>query len=166
MKKLYYSISEISKILDEAPHILRNWEKEFPMLKPKKNRSGNRIYSEKDLNVLKEIKKLIRIEKLSQKKVKKILEENISINNIIIKPINSPDNEINTVTKKDKSNIVKKRAEKTIEEIILAKNDIKNIKEENNSNLNINSNLIIENKEKNEELKNFLVSLIEKIKKL
>ena len=49
MKKLYYSISEISKILDEEQYILRYWEKEFDFLKPRKNRAGNRIYSEKDL---------------------------------------------------------------------------------------------------------------------
>ena len=78
MQKLYYSISEASGIVDEEQHILRYWEKEFDELKPKKNRAGNRIYSQKDIQLIKLIKSLIRDEKLSLKgakdKFKKILE--------------------------------------------------------------------------------------------
>lgn len=77
MQKLYYSISEISKIVDEEQHILRYWEKEFNSIKPRKNRAGNRIYSEKDLSVIKAIKKLLREEKLNLK----IAKEHISIMN-------------------------------------------------------------------------------------
>lgn len=73
MQKLYYSISEISEILDEEPHILRYWEKEFEILNPKKNRAGNRIYSYKDLEILKTIKTLLRDEKLSLKGAKEHL---------------------------------------------------------------------------------------------
>lgn len=36
MQKLYYTISEVSKIVDEPQYVLRYWEKEFPLLKPKK----------------------------------------------------------------------------------------------------------------------------------
>ncbi len=67
MQKLYYSISEVSKIVDEEQYILRYWEKEFQLLKPKKNRGGNRIYSEKDIALIKLIKHLLRNEKLSLK---------------------------------------------------------------------------------------------------
>lgn len=73
MQKLYYSISEISEMIDEEQHILRYWEKEFDQLKPKKNRGGNRIYSEKDLFIIKTIKKLIRQDKLSLKGAKEQL---------------------------------------------------------------------------------------------
>ena len=65
MQKLYYSISEISKLVDEEQLILRYWEKNFNLIKPRKNRAGNRVYSEKDLNIIKSIKYLIREEKLS-----------------------------------------------------------------------------------------------------
>ena len=65
MQKLYYSISEISSLLDEEQHILRYWEKEFDQLKPKKNRAGNRIYSLRDFAFVKTIKKLLRDDKLS-----------------------------------------------------------------------------------------------------
>jgi DNA-binding transcriptional MerR regulator len=78
MQKLYYSISEISEILDEEPHILRYWEKEFEILNPKKNRAGNRIYSYKDLELLRTIKILLRDEKLSLKGAKEHLEKLLS----------------------------------------------------------------------------------------
>jgi len=65
MNKLYYSISEICSIIDEEQHILRYWEKEFDGFKPKKNRRGYRIYTEKDLNMIKVIKILLRNEMLS-----------------------------------------------------------------------------------------------------
>lgn len=75
MRKLYYSISEVCQLLDEEQHILRYWEKEFPQLKPKKNRGGNRIYSEKDLFLLMKIKKLLREENLLIKTAKEKLSE-------------------------------------------------------------------------------------------
>ena len=65
MQKLYYSISEVAKAVDEEQHILRYWEKQFDLIKPRKNRAGNRVYSERDFNIIKTIKKLIRDEKLS-----------------------------------------------------------------------------------------------------
>ncbi len=70
MKKLYYSISEISKMVDEESHILRYWEKEFSELRPKKNKGGNRIYSENDVKTILTIQKLIRDEKLALKDAK------------------------------------------------------------------------------------------------
>ena len=70
MQKLYFSISEVCQMVDEEQHILRYWEKEFSQLKPRKNRGGNRIYSEKDLNLIKLIKSLLRKEKLSLKGAK------------------------------------------------------------------------------------------------
>lgn len=78
MQKLYYSISEISKLIDEEQHILRYWEKEFAALKPRKNRAGNRVYSERDLQIIKSIKILIRDEKLSLKGAKEQLDKLLS----------------------------------------------------------------------------------------
>lgn len=75
MQKLYYSISEVSELIDEEQHILRYWEKEFEQLKPKKNRGGNRIYSDKDIFILKTIKKLLREDKLSLKGAKEQLNK-------------------------------------------------------------------------------------------
>ena len=57
--KLYYSIREVSEITSIKPYVLRFWEKEFPTLRPKKNRAGNRTYQLKDIELLKQIKKLL-----------------------------------------------------------------------------------------------------------
>lgn len=59
MKKIYYSIKEVSEMLGLAPHVLRYWETEFPDLKPRKNRAGNRTYREPDIALLREIKTLL-----------------------------------------------------------------------------------------------------------
>ena len=75
MEKLYYSISEVSKIVDEEQHILRYWEKEFGEIKPRKNRAGNRVYSTRDLAIIKIVKDFIRVEKLSLKGAKEKIKE-------------------------------------------------------------------------------------------
>ena len=49
--KLYYNIREVADSLGLNPSLLRYWETEFPMLQPKKNRKGNRMYTEKDLEL-------------------------------------------------------------------------------------------------------------------
>lgn len=58
-EKLYYSISEVAKMTTLEPYVLRFWEKEFPMLRPKKNRGGNRIYQKKDIEMVNRIKRLL-----------------------------------------------------------------------------------------------------------
>ncbi len=60
IKKLYYSISEVSRLVGEEHYVLRYWETEFDQLKPQKNRAGNRIYTQKDIAVIRAIKKLLR----------------------------------------------------------------------------------------------------------
>ncbi|HUG44277.1 MAG TPA: MerR family transcriptional regulator [Acidobacteriota bacterium] len=58
-KKLFYKIGEVCKICRLEPHVLRYWETEFPALKPAKNRSGQRIYRKKDIEVVETIKHLV-----------------------------------------------------------------------------------------------------------
>ncbi len=64
-EKLYYSISEVSKITGLEPYVLRYWEKEFDVLKPKKNRGGNRTYTRKDIEIINRIHHLRTREKLT-----------------------------------------------------------------------------------------------------
>ena len=64
-EKLYYSISEVSEIVGLEPYVLRYWEKEFPILKPKKNRGGNRTYTKKDIEIINRIHHLRTSEKLT-----------------------------------------------------------------------------------------------------
>jgi DNA-binding transcriptional MerR regulator len=66
-KKLYYSISEVAEITGVKPHILRFWEKDFSMLRPRKNRGGNRCYRERDIRVVLAIKRLLYEEKYTIK---------------------------------------------------------------------------------------------------
>lgn len=75
LKKLYYSISEVSRLTGLEQYILRYWETEFELLKPGKNRAGNRIYTNKDIKLILQIKKLLREEKYTIEGAKKILEE-------------------------------------------------------------------------------------------
>lgn len=77
LKKLYYSISEVSKLTGLEQYILRYWESEFDQLKPSKNRAGNRIYTNKDITLILRIKKLLRDEKYTIEGAKKILNEDI-----------------------------------------------------------------------------------------
>jgi len=74
MKKLYYSISEVSRITDLEQYVLRYWETEFDQLQPAKNSSGNRIYTNKDIKLILLIKKLLKEEKYTIEGAKKILK--------------------------------------------------------------------------------------------
>ncbi len=74
IKKLYYSISEVSKMTDVEQYVLRYWETEFEQLKPQKNRAGNRIYTNKDIKLILNIKNLLRDKKYTIEGAKKILD--------------------------------------------------------------------------------------------
>lgn len=63
IKKLYYSMSEVSQITALKPYVLRFWETEFPELRPQKNRAGNRAYRLEDIKTVFLIKKLLYEEK-------------------------------------------------------------------------------------------------------
>ena len=73
IKKLYYSISEVSKITDLEQYVLRYWESEFEQLKPAKNRAGNRIYTNRDIKTILYIKKLLRDERYTIEGAKQVL---------------------------------------------------------------------------------------------
>ncbi len=75
LKKLYYSISEVSKLTGLEQYILRYWETEFEQLRPGKNRAGNRIYTNKDIKLILQIKRLLREEKYTIEGAKKILTD-------------------------------------------------------------------------------------------
>ena len=63
IRKLYYSIGEVSRRTGLAPHVLRYWETEFSELRPKKNRAGNRVYTEDDIEMLERIHYLLKDKK-------------------------------------------------------------------------------------------------------
>ena len=58
--KLYYSISEVSDLFGVNPSLIRFWEKEFEVLKPHKNKKGNRLFTKKDIENIRVIYHLVK----------------------------------------------------------------------------------------------------------
>lgn len=58
-EKLFYKIGEVSEITKIEPYVLRYWESEFPFLKPRKNKGGQRIYARGDLELIIQIRDLL-----------------------------------------------------------------------------------------------------------
>ena len=75
-KKLYYSIGEISKFLNVNSSLIRYWEKEFDVIRPKKNSKGNRIFTQNDLDNIKLIYHLLKEKKFTIDGAKKKIREN------------------------------------------------------------------------------------------
>lgn len=73
--RLYYSISEVCKLTDIKPHVLRYWETEFKALRPQKNSAGNRTYRVKDIKLIYTIKHLLYNECYTIKGAKRKLAE-------------------------------------------------------------------------------------------
>ena len=58
-KKTYYSIGEVCEITELKPHVLRYWETQFKILRPKKNRAGNRVFRPEDIELVLLVKYLL-----------------------------------------------------------------------------------------------------------
>jgi DNA-binding transcriptional MerR regulator len=58
-EKLFYKIGEASRIVGVEAYVLRYWETEFPSLRPRKSKSGQRVYTRRDLDLILEIKTLL-----------------------------------------------------------------------------------------------------------
>jgi DNA-binding transcriptional MerR regulator len=128
IKKLYYSISEVSKITEVEQYVLRYWETEFEQLKPQKNRAGNRIYTNKDIKLILQIKNLLRDQKYTIEGAKNILDNSSSNEDQLsfISKFNNSDNENDSKVivedKKDKPSMKKDLEEiKNFLQILLAK---------------------------------------------
>ena len=73
-KKLFYKIGEACKLVDIQPYVLRYWETEFPFLQPEKSKSGQRVYSDRELDIIRRIKVLLYEEGYTIAGAKKKLE--------------------------------------------------------------------------------------------
>ncbi|MEQ9261702.1 MAG: MerR family transcriptional regulator [Owenweeksia sp.] len=60
IEKRYYTIGEVARMFEVNTSLIRFWEKEFDILKPKKNKKGNRLFTQKDLENLKIIYHLVK----------------------------------------------------------------------------------------------------------
>jgi DNA-binding transcriptional MerR regulator len=65
LQKLYYRIGEVAQIVGVETHVLRYWESEFPSIRPQKSRSGQRVYSRKDVTKLLRVKELLYTERFT-----------------------------------------------------------------------------------------------------
>ncbi|HXH19526.1 MAG TPA: MerR family transcriptional regulator [Chitinophagales bacterium] len=74
--KLYYSIGEVAKMFNVSTSLLRFWESEFDILKPKKNRKGNRLFTPEDIKNLKVIYHLVKERGFTLEGAKKKLKAN------------------------------------------------------------------------------------------
>jgi len=59
VKKAYYSIGEVCDLTGLKPHVLRYWETQFDILRPTKNRAGNRVFRPKDIELVLLVKNLL-----------------------------------------------------------------------------------------------------------
>ena len=75
IQKLYYSISEVSKITSVKPYVLRYWESEFKMVNPSKSRSRQRLYRKSDVELIFRIKELLYEERYTINGARKRLRE-------------------------------------------------------------------------------------------
>jgi len=73
IKKLYYSIGEVSKATELKQYVLRYWETEFKPLSPSKNKAGNRTYRQKDIDTIQRIKDLLYRQKFTIEGARKML---------------------------------------------------------------------------------------------
>ncbi len=73
-EKLFYTIGEVSKLLGETVPTLRYWTEQFPMLKPRTNKKGNRLFTPEDIELLKRIQFLLREKKMKIKGARESLK--------------------------------------------------------------------------------------------
>ncbi|HEY9005361.1 MerR family transcriptional regulator [Ohtaekwangia sp.] len=60
IEKLYFSIGEVAEMFNVAPSLIRFWESEFDLIKPKKNRKGNRQFTKEDIDNVRTIYHLVK----------------------------------------------------------------------------------------------------------
>jgi len=73
--KLYYSIGEVSQMFEVNASLIRFWEKEFSVIKPKKNKKGNRLFTQKDVDNFRLIYHLVKEKGFTLEGAKKQLRE-------------------------------------------------------------------------------------------
>ncbi len=76
IEKLFYPIGEIAQMFDVSVSSIRYWEKEFDILKPKKNKKGNRMFTKKDVENLRIIYHLTKERGFTLEGAKRKLREN------------------------------------------------------------------------------------------
>ena len=71
----FYSIGDVCSLTELKPHVLRYWESQFKLLNPAKNRSGNRVYSRREVELILLVKHLLYTEKYTIDGARQKLDE-------------------------------------------------------------------------------------------
>jgi DNA-binding transcriptional MerR regulator len=71
----FFSIGEVCELTDLKPHVLRYWESQFRFLNPAKNRSGNRVYQRKEIELIQLVKHLLYSEKYTIEGARQKIDE-------------------------------------------------------------------------------------------
>lgn len=71
----FFSIGDVCQLTDLKPHVLRYWESQFRFLNPAKNRSGNRVYQRREIELILLVKHLLYTEKYTIEGARKRIEE-------------------------------------------------------------------------------------------
>tara|TARA_B100000959_G_scaffold184297_1_gene192568 strand:- start:40 stop:402 length:363 start_codon:yes stop_codon:yes gene_type:complete len=108
VKKLYYSIGEVSELTQLKAYVLRYWETEFSQLKPPKNRAGNRTYRQKDIDMILNIKDLLYNKKFTIDGARAVLSGKEASPEIIVQSESS----------KEKQTMIMKKIKKELEGIL------------------------------------------------
>src|SRR5438093_11653516 len=72
--KAHYKTGEVCELTDTQPYVLKFWEQEFPQLAPEKNRTGQRVYRRKDVELVRRIKYLLYEKDYTIAGVRRVLE--------------------------------------------------------------------------------------------
>lgn len=76
IKKVYFTIGETAQLFQVNPSLLRYWEKEFEMIKPFKNKKGDRYYTEKDIEIIRTIYYLTKEKGYTLQGAKAVIKQN------------------------------------------------------------------------------------------
>ena len=71
----FFSIGEVCEMTELKPHVLRYWESQFKFLNPAKNRSGNRVYQRREIELVLLVKQLLYVEKYTIEGARQKLDE-------------------------------------------------------------------------------------------
>lgn len=74
--KLFFRIGEVARIVGIRPHVIRYWETEFPVIKPAKSRTGQRVYSRREVEIVALIRHLLYDRRFTIDGARKALREN------------------------------------------------------------------------------------------
>ncbi|MCB9224753.1 MAG: MerR family transcriptional regulator [Crocinitomicaceae bacterium] len=98
--KLYYTIGEVAEMFDVNTSLIRFWEKEFSVIKPKKNKKGNRLFTTKDIENIRKIYHLVKEEGYTLEGAKSQLKStkaDVSDNQGIIEKLKAIKSELNKI---------------------------------------------------------------------